>query len=201
MTDDARAPDFAAIHTGLHIAALLGMPLPIGGRQVEVPAGFRVEPSEIVEDGTPDIYGDAPDMLIVARDCAYLMRCAALEIERFGLDIGALTPLPAPERSRAVPLTALGASVSSVLSPPVLEPEVVERDGAWIVGSIFEVRSSDAGRSWHVVHLDGGLLVSWHPTQAAALAWARQAARDSLSAGAKPQAPHPFTHQPKEQEQ
>jgi hypothetical protein len=81
-----------------------------------------------------------------------------------------------------------------VLTP---EPAVVEKDGAWIVGSIFEVRSSDNGRSWHVVHLDGGLLVAWHPTQFDALRWAEQAAKDTLSAGARPQAPHRFTHQPK----
>jgi len=123
-----------------------------------------------------------------------LMGAAAEEIERLGLDIGALTP-PPPEPRKSTPLTALGVR-SSVLQPPAPEPEVVERDGAWIVGSIFEVRSSDAGRSWHVVHLDGGLLVAWHPTQFDALRWAKQAAKDALTAGAKPQAQQPFTHQP-----
>jgi len=194
MTEAARAPDFKVIRTGLHIAALLGMPLPIGGRQVEVPAGFRVEPSEIVEDGTPDIAGDAPDVLIVARDCAYLMRCAALEIERLGLDIGALQPPQKPERRPAAPLTALGARVgSSVPQPPTPEPAVIwVGEDEWHVGGTHALRAS--GPSWYVVALPNHL-VGWFPNHDQARAAAIEAAKAARSRGFRPQSWQPFTHQ------
>jgi hypothetical protein len=192
----APAPDFETIRVGLRVAAMLEMPLVIHGKAISVPPSL-VAPVEGVEDDTQDIEHVAVPTLETARRLCFLVRSAAEEIERLGVDIGALTP-PPPEPRKSTPLTALGVR-SSVLQPPAPEPEVVERDGAWIVGSIFEVRSSDNGRSWHVVHLDGGLLVAWHQTQADAIRWAKQAAKDAW----RPDMPRatnvpPFTHQPRE---
>jgi hypothetical protein len=179
---DARAPDFEVISCGLHIAAMLEMPLPIRGHWVEVPAGFRVEPSEVVEDDTHDVAREAMDVLMVARDCAYLMRAAAAEIERLGVELGHFAP-PPPRATISRPMNILPSVLAPRPEPP--EPTIAEvAPDCWHVGGAFEVRSNDTGKSWTVYRLAPYEWAARHPNQLDAMRWAKQAANEAWRPGA-----------------
>jgi len=188
MTDTPALDDTVLV--GLRIAQALGVPLRIAGRDVYVPPGF-IPPLEGVEDDTPDVAHVEVSTLETARRCAFLMRLAAEEIERLGLEVGLWEPPPVPTSRPANIL----ATVLARPEPP--EPAVAEvAPGIWNVGAppMLEVRST-GDASWICVRLSDNTLVAWHPTQLAALAWAKQAARDAWRPD-MPRAPdvQPFTY-------
>jgi hypothetical protein len=174
---EVRTPDFELICTGLRLAAEFELPLRVNGRDVRVPSGL-VPPFEGAEDEAPDVEYIEPGVLETARRIAYLVRLAGDEIEATGLELGLWQP---PERPRAT-ITQPAPVEASVLQPEPATAEVA-RD-TWHIGSppLFEVRST-GDASWICVRLPNEL-VAWHPTQFAALAWAKQAANDAWRPGA-----------------
>ncbi len=175
MSEDPVIPNGAAL--AMYAAWLIKMPLTIAGKQVDVPdaVGRALAPAEQADETAKPAMSDTE----LARALALIITHGSQEIERLGIDVGAL-PKPEPETAPAPNPIAKRYAPSA---PPRFD--VVERDdGSLVVNEVYEVRSSD-GRSWHVAQFapstsrgrsdipQGGTLIEWHPSREAALASVR----------------------------
>jgi hypothetical protein len=129
----------------------------------------------------------------IARRLAYVMRIAAQEVEALGLGIGLIDPPPSPPASEVA--TPVRAPARQPEQDP-MPPPVLDVQGEIHIGTpaAFAVRSSDAGRSWHVVRLRDNTLLGWHPSRSDAIS----AGKNAFEAECRRRGPGhtPFTWSP-----
>jgi hypothetical protein len=163
----------ALIAAGLLCAYWLNMPVKIAGRDVLVSEAMA---KALGADESIAEPAEAPvakgDRFGVARRAAHLMKIAEVEINKLGIEIGAL---PSPPPLPPEPARVLSAPAAPPAQPPRFD--VVERDGALIINEAWEIRSTDGksdGSTWIVVDINRNQFEAWHPSRAAALEWLRQ---------------------------
>jgi hypothetical protein len=179
--------------TGLALAAKLGWPLMVHGAKIVVPpeyadlidwpAGNNADADAVYDDdGDSRVRGN----LRLAIWIANKMRCAELVLEETGEAMGLKAPPPKPAAPIFDHVTWTGEEARQAISR---EPEVFEIDARTTRIGAYDIQEQPvrAGvldeRGVCVVDHRRNLIVAWHRSKDAALAWAMVAAQGAHHAG------------------